>query len=182
MKLDLFDKIGLGFISLFAGFILSNPISKELAIINSNNNLNKEKTAILVSYDNLLDGLLMNYAQGVGLTAYSFSKKGKIEIIDKAKKEDLERVLTDSTYKNIVIYGHGSGKSWWDSDGKHVSYKKLNSSSKERILQFTCGKRSNESLVNLYAKNKEESFCPERGARNGFHNYVYGLNLLLSQK
>ncbi len=162
-------------------YIISNPISKELAIINSNNNSNKEKTAILVSYENLTDELLRKYFDGVGPTAYYFSKKGKIEIIDKAKKKDLERVLKDSTYKNIAIYGHGATGFWYDSDGEFIKYEELKTSSKERVLQFTCGGGNQKSLVEMCAKKRYESFYPTK-ERNSLQNYFYGLKLLLSQK
>lgn len=181
MKLDLIGKIMLGLISLFSGYILSNIASKELAITNSNNNSNKEKTAILVSYGNLVEEFALKYFSGIGLVAYHFSKKGKIEIIDKSKKEDLERVLRDSTYKNLVIYGHGSRGSWVDSDGKSVKYGELNTPPKERVLQLTCGGGNQKSLVEMCAKKRDESFYPAK-ERNSFENYYYGLNLLLSQK
>ena len=181
MKNKILKNLNLALISLFSVYILSNPISKELAIINSRNNLNKEKTAILVSYENLTYELQTKYFSGVGLTAYYFSKKGKIEIIDKAKEKDLERVLKDTAYKNIVIYGHGATGSWSDSDGKRIEYEKLNVSPKKRVLQFTCGGGNKKSLVEMCAKNKEESFYPTK-PRNGFADYFYGLKLLLSQK
>ena len=181
MKTDLISKIMLAFHLLVGGYILSNPISKELAIINSNKNSNKEKTAILVSYEDLANELLVKGFSGVGLTAYYFSKKGKIEIIDKAKEKDLERVLADTSYDNLVIYGHGSTGSWSDSEGKSVKYSELKTSLKKRILQFTCGGGNRKSLVEMCAKNRYESFYPTK-ERNSFQDYFYGLNLLFSQK
>ena len=181
MKNKILKNLNLALISLFSVYILSNPISKELAIANSNNNSNKEKTAILVSYENLTYELQTKYFSGVGLTAYYFSKKGKIEIIDKAKEKDLERVLADTSYDNLVIYGHGSTGSWSDSEGKSVKYSELKTSLKKRILQFTCGGGNRKSLVEMCAKNRYESFYPTK-ERNSFQDYFYGLNLLFSQK
>ena len=76
---NLIKNILLGWIFTFGSYIISDLISKELAIINSKNNLNEEKTAILVSYEDLRAKLALKYFGGLGLTAYYFSKKGKID-------------------------------------------------------------------------------------------------------
>lgn len=178
---DSLYKIALGYIIAIAGFSVSDSILKEFAVLNSKEHMNKEKTAILVGYENFSTEFAVKNVSGLGLTAYHFSKKGKIEIIDKAKKKDLERVLKDSTYKNIVIYGHGSKGSWLDSDRYSVEYRDLKGSQKERIIQLTCGSKYGRSLAEMYAKNEKESFYPTK-KRSAFDNYLYGLNLILSDK
>lgn len=165
---------------LVGGNISTNLIFTELAKKNSQKNLNKEKTAILLGYQNLSEKMRL-YLGEIGPITYYFSKKGEIEIIDKAKKEDLERVLADTSYKNLVICGHGTTDSWRDARGKSIVYSELKTSLKERILQLTCGDGKGTSLVEMCAKNKEESFYPTT-PRTSFNNEVYGLKLLLSNK
>ena len=161
-------------------YLASNPILTKLAEINSSNNLGKEKTAILVSYCNSTDKF-RRYASEIGPTAYYFSKKSQIEIIDEAKQKDLERVLADTTYKNIVLNGHGSTGTWEDSNGKSVKYSKLkNLKEKEIILQLTCGGGNKKSLVELCAKNKNKSFYPTK-SQNSLQAYYQGMKLLFSK-
>jgi hypothetical protein len=93
----------------------------------------------------------------------------------------LEEALSNKNYENIIINGHGYTDAWLDSNGILVDYSGLKTYPKEIIMQLTCGDDCGDSLVDLCAKNKEESYYPI-DKRDALKDYFLGMKLLFPNK
>ncbi|MBI4016706.1 MAG: hypothetical protein HY363_03360 [Candidatus Aenigmarchaeota archaeon] len=107
----------------------------------------ENRTAVLISdshYEETRPTLspILKTLMYVPLTIYYNVDNSGVDWILHAQSSDLEQILQDENYKNIVLVGHGSYNSWSATD-RTVTEEDIiqwQTTKKEELLQLTCVK------------------------------------------
>lgn len=101
-----------------------------------------EKTAILLSDREIQQFSLDKIFFLPPLILTENLKKRKVDVFKKATSKDLEEVLLDNRYQNVILSGHGNSLEWVASD-RSVSVYELDSIPFERkkgdVIKLGCG-------------------------------------------
>jgi hypothetical protein len=109
-------------------------------------NSNPERAACLISTNISQEyAAIVSGKKGQVLGFFS-DKEVPVDFNEKAKRDDLVRVLKDPTYQHIALIGHGDGSCWEAKDGfvtredlDYIMAKEGFEKKRGYFLQITCG-------------------------------------------
>ncbi|MFZ2603133.1 MAG: twin-arginine translocation signal domain-containing protein, partial [Candidatus Omnitrophota bacterium] len=116
-------------------------------VVASGNGGQRKKMAVLISGYSQIIRYLNLFVFNTYARFYFKSQGVDIHIIDDARRNDLRRVLGDSTIHYVAVVGEGGWSHWMATDGtvfendiaEWESERKINK--KELFIRYTCGKR-----------------------------------------